>query len=69
MPALLDPPDGWGYPDYEEKQRQRVHEPYTEAEFKFDLWVDDQIDQLREYEMQEAWESGEYDEDEEDDEE
>jgi hypothetical protein len=37
--------------------KKKQHD-YTEEDFRFELWVDDQIDQLREYEMQDKWEEG-----------
>jgi hypothetical protein len=65
MPTLTEPPDGWGYPERQKVVKTQGGE-YTKDDFNFELWVDDQIDQLREYEKQEAWENGEDDEDDED---
>ena len=59
MPALLDPPDGWGYPE-PEKTAKSQDEEYAKDDFDLDSWVDEQIDQLREDEMQDVWESNEY---------
>ncbi len=66
MPTLIEPPDGWGYPEPEASKPKDGG--YTKDDFNFELWVDDQIDQQREYEKQEAWENGDYDDDEDDDE-
>ena len=63
MPTLMEPPDGWGYPKPEANKPKDGG--YTKDDFNFELWVDDQIDQQREYEKQEAWENGEDDEDDE----